>query len=172
MHLQCLDCRAGDLLLQHEHVVHLTVVALRPEVEAIACVNQLHGDAEPVARLSYAAFENCLHVELLADAPNVLRQPLELKGRCPRGHPQAGQGPQRVDQFVGDTLAQIVLVLLGTHVGKGQHGDRRPVPIGGRGRHTAALCPPRHRLEISEQRVSRRESTGWVLAQRVADDAP
>ena len=82
-----------DLLLDREDVLHLAVVARRPEAVAGADVGELHRDPEAVARLADAAFQDRAHVQQLgADPAHVHRPVLVLEGGGARSHPQAPPG--------------------------------------------------------------------------------
>ena len=65
------DDRLGDLILDGEHVRHLAVVALRPEVIAVGRAYELRRDADPVAGLAHTPFQDVLHIELGADLADV-----------------------------------------------------------------------------------------------------
>ena len=52
------DNRAGHLVLDGENVLELAVVAFGPNVPVGFCVDQLHGDADAIARLSHASLED------------------------------------------------------------------------------------------------------------------
>ncbi len=121
---QRLDDRLGDLVLNGEDVLHRAVVAVRPEAVAVGDVDQLGGDAELVAGFPNAALENRLHVQRLAHLLDVDRRALELERRRAGRDAQVLDAPEAVDQLLGDPLAEVVLVLLGAHVGERQHGDR------------------------------------------------
>ena len=76
---------ARDLVLDREDVLELAVVGLGPEVVAVLHVDELRGDADPVADLAHAALEHRRHAELLADLPDVHLLPLEREAtRCAR----------------------------------------------------------------------------------------
>ena len=72
LHLEHLDDRRGDLVLDGEYVFHLAVVALRPQVVAVGDVDQLGGDAQPVAGAPHAALQHRGYVERRADLADVL----------------------------------------------------------------------------------------------------
>ena len=55
---QRVDDRAGDLVLNSEHVDQLAVVALRPELPPVVGRRELGGDAQPVARLAHRPLEH------------------------------------------------------------------------------------------------------------------
>ena len=65
------DC-LGDVVLNGEDVGELAVVAFRPEVITILCVNELCGDADASARPTHAAFEDGADAERFGDLRDVL----------------------------------------------------------------------------------------------------
>src|SRR5438034_3080578 len=54
---------AGNFILDREDVFDLSVEPLRPQVITVPRVDELHGDADPVASLSNAAFKKRLHTQ-------------------------------------------------------------------------------------------------------------
>jgi hypothetical protein len=89
LELQRVDVVGRDLVLDLEHVLHLAVVALGPDLIAVGRVVELRGDAEVLACGADAAFQHRLHLQRLADPPHVTGLALELKGREASGHAQA-----------------------------------------------------------------------------------
>jgi hypothetical protein len=73
----------------------------------------------------HAPFENIRDVQLLADDATVLGLDAEQERRRPRRHFQRLDSRQRVQQFLGQTLGEIRLILLGAQVPESQHRDRR-----------------------------------------------
>ncbi len=65
------DDRRDDLILDLEHVRHLAVVAVRPDVVAIAGVRELRSDPKPRSRAPDAALENRRRSEVAADLPDI-----------------------------------------------------------------------------------------------------
>ena len=61
----------GDLVLKVEDVLDLAVVALRPQMMPGGRVDQLRGDAQPIAAFAYATFEDVTRAQFLADLANV-----------------------------------------------------------------------------------------------------
>jgi hypothetical protein len=59
--LERADDGLGDLVLEGEQVLQLTVVALGPEVGARRCVDQLGADANALAGGAYAALQHVAH---------------------------------------------------------------------------------------------------------------
>ncbi len=65
--LQGVGDRAGDVLLDGEHVVEFAVEGAGPELKAVRRLDQLGGDAQAVAGLAHAALQHMGHPQLLAD---------------------------------------------------------------------------------------------------------
>ena len=100
------------------------------------------GDAEPVARLAHCPFEHDAHAEQRAHRADIERFPFEREDRRTRRHPQPGDFRERVDQLVGDAVAEVFVFGIGTRVDERQYGDR---PRAGR-------CARTSRALGSEQR--------------------
>ena len=77
--LERIDDTLGDLVLDREDVLHFAIEAVGPEPVAILYIDQLRRDADEVARLADAAFENGLDPEFGADLPDVCSRALVLK---------------------------------------------------------------------------------------------
>jgi hypothetical protein len=65
------DDGLGDLILHREHIGEIAVVALGPDMAAGCDIVQLRGDADAVAALAHAAFEQVSHAKLLGDLLHV-----------------------------------------------------------------------------------------------------
>ena len=63
--------RRDNLVLNLEHIRHLPIVALRPQLIAVFRVNQLRCDPEPGAGPAHAAFYKRRDFELAADLPDI-----------------------------------------------------------------------------------------------------
>jgi hypothetical protein len=68
-----------DFVLDGEDVVHLTVVAFRPQVKAIARLDELRRNTKPIARLANTACKDSGDAESPADFTDVAALPLELE---------------------------------------------------------------------------------------------
>ena len=92
-------------------------------------------------------FQHLGGAEQRADGAHVLRLALEREHRRARRDPQPFDLRQRVDQLVGDAVAQILVFGVGARVDERKHGDRaREQP--GRGE-------PRERARVAARRGSR-----------------
>ena len=118
------DDGLGDFVLHGEHVGEIAVVALRPEVTAGGHVDELGGDADVVAVLAHAAFDDVADAELLADLLVVDGFLLVDERGIPRDHIEPAQLRQRGDDVLADAFGKIFLLLLAGQVGKRQHRDR------------------------------------------------
>jgi len=87
----------GDFLLDAEHVLELPVITFRPDVIAIADVDQLGGDSQLSAGLADTALEHRRDVQPLADFVDVGARTLELERLGARRHLDALDPRQRVD---------------------------------------------------------------------------
>ena len=62
-HLELLDDRLGDLVLDGEDVGQVAVIAVGPEMRSVCAVDELRVDAHPLARLADASFQHVRDVE-------------------------------------------------------------------------------------------------------------
>ena len=122
--LECHGNGGRDVVLNREHVCELTVVAFRPQMGAILGGDQLCGDPHAAPRSPDAPFEDVGHVESTSDPPDVFVFALERKRRCARDHFQSRDMREHVDDFFGESVAEILVIRIAAHVCEGQHGDR------------------------------------------------
>ena len=125
LHLQRVDDRGGDLVLQLEDVRDLAVVGLRPQVRTVGRPDQLGGDPERVAGFPDTALEHVVDAERLRDRRDVGVLVLERERRGPRDHPELRQLREQVQQLLGQAVGKVLLVARLAHVLERQHGDRR-----------------------------------------------
>ena len=90
-------------------------------------LDQLAGDAHPVAGLAHAAFEHVAHAELAADLLDVDGLALVGEGRIARDHEQRLEARQRGDDVLDHAVGEIFLLGIAAHVLERQHRDRRLV---------------------------------------------
>src|SRR5215510_1062486 len=67
------DDGAGQFLLYREDVLQHAVVALRPNVVAGQCVDELGGHTNPIRRLADAPFQHVSDAEFSADLADIWR---------------------------------------------------------------------------------------------------
>jgi hypothetical protein len=123
--------------------------------------DELCRDADAIAGLSDAAFQDVRYSEGQSDLANVLMLALECESRGARDHPQIRNFGQQIDDLLGKAVAQVFVLLVAAHVLDWQDGDRR-LRVG-------RAC--RHLFERGLHVVHRRESLAWLLGQASPDDS-
>src|SRR5688500_11283047 len=113
-----------DVVLDREHILHLAVVSLGPEVVSVRYVHELRSDAELAPHLAYAALEHSRDLELPPNLTDVLVLSLEGERRRPGRHTKRLDLAQCVDDLFGHTVGEVFVLRIGTHVRERQHGDR------------------------------------------------
>ena len=154
---------------------------MRPVVGA----DELRGDAQLVAVLAHAAFQQVGDAELGADRAQVLVLALERETRGASHQPQRRHLCKLVEDFLGQAVAQVFLIVRLREVGKGQHGHGGPCirDCGGCGRcgrvcrrrccvvttfAGALVVPERPAAEDEQQRNDRELGTADPLLAAIA----
>jgi hypothetical protein len=159
----------GDLVLHLEDVLHLAVVALRPEREVGVGVHQLRRDPQAGARPAQAAREDVGGVQLLAD----LRRGDRLVAVDQDGGAGIHLHPldlrQLRDDVLGDPVPQVLVLLGPAQVLEIEDGDRffgglvrAPLRVG----EIRALPPARVDVPLEPQQV------GLELGRRLVTQVP
>ena len=112
----------GDSVFDGEHVLHLTVEPLRPEVVPIRRVHQLGGDPDPVLRPLDTSLQDGAHVQLPADGPDVLGSSPVSECGSPGRHPEVRDLHQGVHDLLAQPITEIVVPGILAHVHEGQDG--------------------------------------------------
>jgi hypothetical protein len=87
-HLDLLRQFLRDLALQRQQVARLAVIRLRELLRAVGELDQVHGDADPLAAAPHAAEHRVVHAQLAPDALHRLRLALVLLRARARDHHQ------------------------------------------------------------------------------------
>jgi hypothetical protein len=90
-------------------------------------VDELGRDADVVAVLAHAAFDDVVDAELFADSLVVDGFLLVNERGVPRDHIEPAQLGQRGDDVLADAFGKIFLLRLAGEIGKGQHRNRGAV---------------------------------------------
>src|SRR5687767_1550261 len=69
--------RLRDVVLNREHILHLAIVSLRPELIAVGDIHQLRSDAQSIAHAANTAVENRRDAKLPPDFREILILSLE-----------------------------------------------------------------------------------------------
>ena len=96
-----------------------------PELRARDAVDELRGDAEPVARPPHAAFEQVADAELPRYLAGVDAAPLVAEGRAARDHGEAAEAAERGDDVLHDAVGEPGLPRLAAEIGERQHRQAR-----------------------------------------------
>jgi hypothetical protein len=65
--VECNRDPAGDLVLQGEQIIRVTVEPLGPQMGVALGIKQLRADADPVTRPADASLQHIAHAQLAAD---------------------------------------------------------------------------------------------------------
>ncbi len=120
----------GDFLLQLEYARHPAMELAAPDLRPVVHVDQLRPYRERVAALEHPAGQDCPDVQGAPDFLRLLRPPLVAEDGAPRHHAQLRKLRQRVDDRVGDPVAQVLHLRVLTRVRERQHGERVNRPPG------------------------------------------
>ena len=113
----------GDAVLQVEELVDGAVVARAPDMRAALGLDQLDDDAQAIADLLHAAFEQIGDAKLLADGARIGGAALVGEGRAARDHEKGLDAGQRRGDRFDDAVGEKVLARLRRHVVERQHDD-------------------------------------------------
>ena len=120
-----------DLVTNCEYAFYLPVIAVGPELAPGTCIDQLRGYAHALIGALDAAVDDVTNVEVLAHLADVRRLVLVCDGGTARHDDQLGKLGQPRDELLANSVGEILLVVRGTHVVKGQDGNGRVVGEGG-----------------------------------------
>ncbi len=118
------DDGGRERILHREHVGAGALEGVAPEQLAIARAGQLRGEANAIAGAPHSAFDNGTHAQRLAHLGREDRLALEGETRGAAGQAQAGELREGVRQFVGETVAEVLIVRVAAGIDEGQHGER------------------------------------------------
>ena len=105
--------------------VEVAVVALGPDLCIGRGLQQLRGDAHPVARLAHAAFEHVRDVQRTRDLRRRDGLALVRERRIAGRDGQRRNAAEVGDDVLGDAVAEILLLRVAAHVHERQDDDRR-----------------------------------------------
>src|SRR5271156_6638311 len=91
---------------------------------AVLHVDELRGHAQPVAGFSHAPLEDGLNAQLFSDPLNVFDLSLEGEGGSTGDDAHAFAMGQNIDQFIGQAVAEKLVLFVPAVVDKRQHGYR------------------------------------------------
>ena len=151
---QGVDDLARHRFLDVEHVGHLALVAVGPQLRARRDVDEVRRDAQVVLVTPDRALDDVARAQFVADLVDVELRALVADGVRPRHDRHALEPRQVRDQVLGQPVAEVVALLVRADVDERQHGNDLVVErlaLGARGdrrrhRRGAGLHPePRQR---------------------------
>ena len=128
-----------DLVLDLEYVCDVPIVRLGPRLKPGCRPHQLHRHADRVAGATYAPREYVRNVQRLGNFRQRDLAVLEIKRRRPARDLQLGLFGKQLEQLLGDTVAEVRLIVTRAQIREWQH-RHRPV----RGRLVAGGHAKRH----------------------------
>jgi hypothetical protein len=112
-----------------------------------AGLDQLSRQADAVARLAQAAFEDIAHAKLASDLFHIDRPSLVDKGRVAGDDAEPFDPRQPGDDVLDNAVDEVFLLGIAAHIGERQYRDRRSV-LEKRGRGSSAIvCASGKRLD-------------------------
>ena len=104
-------------------------------------LDQLGGDAQAIASLAHAAFQDIAHAEFASHLPDVDGLALVDEARIAGDDEQPFDARQPGDDVLDHAVGEIFLLRVAAHVLERQHGDRRLVGERERGAGACAAAP-------------------------------
>src|SRR5579863_246486 len=130
-------------------------------MRSVLGLDELRRNADAVSGAPHAAFKDRADAERFGDLADVLLLAFESEGGRARNYFQSRNLGEQVQDFFGQSVAEVFVLLVRAHVGKGQDGDGGSLGGGG--------C----RWYLFERRanfVHGLEPAGGRLAQAARDD--
>src|ERR1700720_637921 len=87
-------------------------------------VDQLRGDAHPIAVFANRAFEHVAHAELAPDLLHVDRLALVGEARIAGDDEEPADAGERRDDLLDHAVGEVLLLRAAAHIGERQHRDR------------------------------------------------
>src|SRR6185503_10130258 len=110
-------------MLQSKNVSHVALVTVCPEMLVGTSINQLCGNAYPVACSQYCSLDHRVHAtEFARNFREREFRSFVSFNRCMRDYPQAAGLGQISDQLIGHAIAEILLVGIIGKVAEGEDG--------------------------------------------------
>ena len=117
--VQCASQARDDIVLHVEEIGEGLIEPLGPEMTARFGVDELNVDAHAVSAALNAALEDVPDIQLAPDRLQIDGLALVSKGRAAPDHKGAADARQIRSQAFGDTINEILLFRVATHVGEG-----------------------------------------------------
>jgi len=165
--------RVRRFVADGEEVLLRRVEALRPKLKAVGDADESRVDAQLSAHLAHAAIDDDLHVELAPSVARIAIDAFVLHDGAARAHAQPARHRQCVDQIVGQSLREVIVLGL-SRVSKREHRDRLCLGLDAldlRRRHrTRRLVARERRVERARDVLDRRVPVRRLSSHAFDDD--
>src|SRR4051794_12504224 len=127
-------CDATDhVILNLEEILHVPVVAFRPNVVAGLGLDELRGDADTASRLPHTALDDVLDAELAPHVLNHRRLVLVVERGVSSDDKERAEARQLRCDVLGYAIGEIFLLRITRHVREGKNGYRDFVMVSRKG---------------------------------------
>src|SRR5262249_44863674 len=113
----------GYFILNRKDIIEFAIVFLRPRLQSVVYIDQLHVYAHLITGLLQTAFQNMCYSECLPDFLQIEIAALELKSRAARRYFQVGNLCKRVEYFLGNAVTEVGGALIVAQVCERQDRD-------------------------------------------------
>src|SRR6516164_4314267 len=123
---------------------------MRTRLRGVCCplsLDQLRGDADPLASLAHRASEHIAHAQLATDPLHIDSLALVGEARIAGDHEEPADARQAGDDVLNHTVGEIFLLGVGAHVLEGQHRYRWSVWYRGRCRSRRGGSVDQHAID-------------------------
>ena len=125
------DDRLHNLVLDSKKFCQIPIKFLGPDMTATLGIDQLRVDTDACAQSSDAAFDDEADIQFTRDLLHVdCNATIPERGRA-RPHRKEVPTRELGNDVLGDSVAEIVLLRIATHVGEGKHTDGDASRLGG-----------------------------------------
>src|SRR5262249_41145069 len=121
--------RRRHIVLDFEDALELPVIAFSPHMSVGNRIDELGRYADTISGLANAALKYVLHVQRFSDLLNVHGFALVDEGRVAGDDEELAELRQGGNDILGQPVGKKFLLVIATHVGEGQNGDRRLVRV-------------------------------------------
>jgi hypothetical protein len=156
----------AHIVLELEDVFQRAVKTVGPKMRAGGRVDQLPGNADPIAALAHRAFEHIAHAEIAPDLLHIDGLALVREARIAGDDEQPADAGERGDDLLHHAVDEIFLLRIAAHIGEGQHRDRRFVGEGEGRRAALTHLPP---LALGSLSCNAGEGGRWRVSDGVGE---
>src|SRR5207253_6181296 len=115
---------AGNGALQSQHVLHVPLEAVGPEMPVGRAIDELRGNPKAIARALYGAFYDAIHIQFVRDLGKRFIRPAVTHDGRSRDNLKGADLRKIGDQRIRDALSEILLFRIVREVLQGQYSDR------------------------------------------------